>query len=308
MGYNPRVNKKPEMRSARCVALAALVFLSGCGKDPASPPTVPGAPVASFRFTVTSDNHAQSDVFREVLSQVRSRAGGPGAFHATIGDIVDGAGTLATLRSVFGADVPWYVVLGNHDVADPAQVAWFHSYNAVIPGLVRSGPVGTERTAYSFDVEYAHFVVLNEYFDGTSETGTDGDVEDVQYAWLADDLERNTLPIVVVFGHEPAYPVLFHSGDSLDQYPAHRDRFWDLLESRRVAAFISGHTHERAALRRTSGGTWQINVGTAGQDLLVQGYTFLNATVTERSVRFELWSGPSGAMTLDRSFTTSPAE
>ena len=33
-----------------------------------------------------------------------------------------------------------------------------------------------------------------------------GDVAPVLLEWLARDLEKNTLPVVFVIGHEPAYP------------------------------------------------------------------------------------------------------
>ena len=42
-----------------------------------------------------------------------------------------------------------------------------------------------------------HFVVINEYFDGASDTGTDGDVVNALYIWLDADLSINTKPIVL---------------------------------------------------------------------------------------------------------------
>ena len=71
-----------------------------------------------------------------------------------------------------------------------------------------------------------------------------------------------------VFGHEPAYPQPDaetgrerHVGDSLDAYPARRDRFWDLLRAYDVRAYICGHTHNYSAVRID--GVWQLDTGHA---------------------------------------------
>jgi hypothetical protein len=47
-----------------------------------------------------------------------------------------------------------------------------------LPSIVNAGPPGCEETTYSFDYGDAHFVVLNEYYNGTSDRGTDGDAAD----------------------------------------------------------------------------------------------------------------------------------
>jgi Icc-related predicted phosphoesterase len=265
---------------------------------------------ASWHFTATSDVHNAQTAFQHVLAQINTQVSGPGDFHITTGDVVNGdagidaAEDLVSLQSAFGPSIIWYTVLGNHDILTPSEVDWFHTHLATIPGLVHPGPTGTSLTAYSFEHRNAHFVVLNEYFDGTNETGTDGDIEDVQYEWLAADLASNKKPIVVVFGHEPAYPVGRHVGDSLDKYTAHRDRFWSLLESNNVAAYLCGHTHVRAVTQITDGKTWEVTNGAAGLDYVQDGYSFVNATVEDHSVRFDTWNGAdSGPMSLTSSVT-----
>ena len=47
-----------------------------------------------------------------------------------------------------------------------------------LPNIVSAGPPGCEETTYSFDYGDAHFVVLNEYYNGISDRGTDGEVAD----------------------------------------------------------------------------------------------------------------------------------
>ena len=73
---------------------------------------------------------------------------------------------------------------------------------------------------------------------------------------------------IFVFGHEPAYPQpdadngrTRHVGDSLDQYPTHRDRFWTLLQDHDVVAYVCGHTHNFSVVNVA--GVWQVDVGHA---------------------------------------------
>ena len=56
---------------------------------------------------------------------------------------------------------------------------WLRIFNRdgnTLPNIVNVGPAGCAETTYSFDYGNAHFVVLNEYFDGSSDVGADGEV------------------------------------------------------------------------------------------------------------------------------------
>ena len=115
----------------------------------------------------------------------------------------------------------------------------------------------------------AHFSVINEYFDGSSDIGVDpppsdalaGTISSATYAWLEADLEAASArspAYIFVVGHEPAYPLpdaangrLRHRGDSLDAHPAEVESFMALLRSYSVTAYICGHTHD---LQRRPGG------------------------------------------------------
>ncbi len=130
-------------------------------------------------------------------------------------------------------------------------MAWLRAFNTwgnplrhiVRPGLASPG-IGARVTCYSLEDAKAHFVVLNEYFDGLADDNPIGDVAANPYAWLAADLAANTQPVVFVIGHEPASPQpdmappykLRHLGDSLDANPATRDPFWNLLKATGVKA------------------------------------------------------------------------
>jgi len=54
---------------------------------------------------------------------------------------------------------------------------------------------------------------------------------------------------------------LRHLGDSLDQYPATRDRFWSLLHDEGVLAYFCSHTHNYSAVNVD--GVWQVDAGHA---------------------------------------------
>lgn len=229
---------------------------------------------------------------------------GEGAFMFVPGDLDPTLNTEWTITDVLGSGYLWYPVVGNHELpyvnaaiggyyVDYAggplhldypgvNMDWLRNYDydpngsGFPPDIVRSGPSGCPQTTFSFDYEDAHFVVLNEYCDLGGDTATDGDVPNHLYNWLVNDLATNSLPFVFVIGHEPAYPQpdedtgrLRHQFDSLNQYPANRDRFWELLVAEGVTAYICGHTHNYSAVRIDENGViggdgvWQIDAGHA---------------------------------------------
>jgi len=231
----------------------------------------------AFTFTVTADMRSYSgpgydlsQYFRGACEAIASR--GRGAFMVSPGDIDPPGDVLWTITSTLGATYKWYPVVGNHELPGGGQESypgsnmdWLRGYNY---GAVNPGPSGCPETTYSFDYANAHFVVLNEYCDTSGDTATSGDVPDHLYNWLVDDLSATDKTHIFVFGHEPAYPQpdadngrVRHLGDSLDQYQAHRDRFWNLLRNKRVAAYICGHTHGYSAVQID--GVWQLDAGHA---------------------------------------------
>ncbi|MFG0252488.1 MAG: DNRLRE domain-containing protein [Phycisphaerales bacterium JB038] len=225
--------------------------------------------VSGFMFTATSDTRSSTGPgeFPLVLADITA-TGGPGAFMVCPGDIDPPQNVDAALDAKFGAGFDWYPVVGNHEAETPADMPWIRNEHGHLPHLVREGPVGCETTTYAFEFGNAHFAVINEYFDGTSDVGTDGDICDELYAWLEADLLQNTKPWVFVVGHEPAYPQpdmhwgdARHVGDSLDQYPARRDAFWALLAGHNVSAYLTAHTHRYS--RYLQDDVWQIDTGQA---------------------------------------------
>lgn len=271
----------------------------------------------SFRFTVTADARSEHGRYGDVLSAMNSLVGGQGVFQISPGDMDGGLwDNRAEVDLQMGPDAIWIPVVGNHEAEDAAEMQWIRTefltgndVRAPLQNLVvRSGPEGSADTTYSWDQGNAHFVALNQYWDGSTEPGSDraadGDVVPELLAWLEDDLRANTRPAVFVFGHEPAFPAHRHLDDSLNQYEANRDAFWDLLGEQSVTAYVCGHTHVFAASIPTASGVWQIDVGNAGVDSsFADGQTFLSVTIDRTEIHFVACRNTDGSFACDTSWT-----
>jgi hypothetical protein len=247
------------------------------------PRLLPSSPVRalstySFTFAVTADMRkfsgpGQYDSFHYFRGATEAIAAiGDTAFMISPGDIDPTDHVYWTITSTLGVTYTWYPVVGNHELpgdgfesSPGANMAWLNSYDY---GLVNPGPTGCPTTTYSFDYGPAHFVVLNEYCDTTGDDVTNGDIPDHLYNWLTQDISATDKAHVFVLGHEPAYPQpdadngrLRHYGDSLDENPSNRNRFWNLLRESGVRAYLCGHTHNYSAVRIS--GVWQLDVGHA---------------------------------------------
>ena len=235
-----------------------------------------------FRFTCTSD--MQGYDYTPVLNQMNDIVGDEGVFHISPGDVYPAAGNFSKLQSAFGTDVIWIPVMGNHDEGDKD---WIGSHNQSLPFDINWGPRDScdRRTTFSFDYGNAHFVILDEYCVNS------GDIDDALYDWLVADLTATAQPAIFVFGHEPAYPFGRHLGDSLDQYPGNRDRFWQLLHDRGVVAYFNGHTHQPSVYQEPGYDPWQVDTGQARGDGWGDG--FVDVTVRDGEVEFNYYRGPA---------------
>ncbi|MBW1687525.1 MAG: metallophosphoesterase, partial [Deltaproteobacteria bacterium] len=123
---------------------------------------------------------------------------------------------------------------------------------------------------------------------------------DALYNWLQADLIATTQPLIFVLGHEPAWPQpdadsgrMRHLGDSLDQYPSNRDRFWSLLRQHQVVAYLHGHTHNFSSVNID--GVWQIDAGHArGIGDTGAMSTFALTDIVDDTVTYQAYRG-SGA-------------
>ena len=224
-------------------------------------------------FAVASDMRSSTGkefyYFRGICEMLND--GGPGNFMVSPGDIDPPDSTYQTIYRYIDPEYTWYPVVGNHEAETEFDMAWLREYNRygnTLLNITQSGPANGTETTYSFEYGDAHFILLNEYYDGESDIATDGEIGDELYQWLIFDLQRNNKPLIFVFGHEPAFPLpdqesgrIRHENTCLDKYPTHRDRFWQLLADYQVLAYLCGHTHNYSV--QQFNGVWQIDAGHA---------------------------------------------
>ncbi len=192
---------------------------------------------------------------------------GEGAFMVSVGDIDPPEPIYNTVKKVLGKNYPWYPVVGNHEAETPEDMAFLRELSHEdLPNILRKGPKNGTETTYSADYKNTHIVVLNEYYDGQSDVGTNGDITDSLYNWLKNDLEQNSKPFIFVFGHEPLVSIPDyqngrhrHKGDNLDNHPENSHRFQQLLKKYDVTAYICGHTHNVSYAKIN--GLWQFDAG-----------------------------------------------
>jgi len=309
-------------RKRALVVVTGLLFLFAAAS---------AALAVDFHFTVTADMRGYHTDFGNLLQTINDECGGPGAFHVSVGDIDPIPENRAQIDAKLGTSAKWYPIIGNHEEETGADMEWLRneydnanssSDRAPLsdPSMTNAdGPVGTQRVCYTWDYGNAHFVAMNQYWNGgtTEGTGTDiskddtaadGDVVEALRTWLTNDLAANTKPFVFVFGHEPAFPENRHVGDSLDAHEANRDAFWQVLEDEDVQAFFVGHTHYYSSHQGDKNGigdVWQFDAGNAGNDP-GDGMTFFDVTVGSQSATIDVWRDKTGSWVLTESFEVVP--
>ena len=233
-------------------------------------------PQEEFAFIMTSDwrhtameQYHSTKYFQGALESIEKV--GKGSFMVSPGDIDPVAPSAKLISDVLGEDYPWYPIVGNHEIEDSPDMPFLREINAggnTLPNIVNTGPSGSVETMYSFDYEAYHFVVLNQYFDGQSDTGTDGDMVPETLQWLENDLKNNTKPYVFIVGHEPlmAIPDMSsgrtrHEDSSLNKYPRNASSFHKMLLDYNVVAYLCGHTHSTSYAMIN--GVWQFDSGHA---------------------------------------------
>lgn len=259
---------------------------------------------SSFHFTVTADQRGFHTGFSNVLNGIKSVARGAGVFHITTGDFDDTPEQNRDMvDAVLGQNFVWFTPVGNHETETPTEMTWvrdeYNNGNGVRTPLknftLQNGPTGSVETTFSWDVGNAHFIQLNEYWNGNTNAGsdvglgTDANIVSNMLVWLTADLMTNTKPVKIVFGHEGAYlpPGWRHAGDSLDQYPVQRDAFWSLLASNNVQAYINGNSHLYYKLY--TNGVYDLDAGNAGNDTDNDGYTFFDIIIGASTVQYDIW-------------------
>jgi 3',5'-cyclic AMP phosphodiesterase CpdA len=195
------------------------------------------------------------------------------AFVVVCGDLVNSwghegqAAEFLRIRSTLDADIPLYVLPGNHDVGNtptPESLAWYRDTFG--------------RDWYAFDHEYFHGIVLNSSLFTAPEQVADEAA--AQLAWLEHELERagaTRAQQIAVFMH---YPLFLRHADEPDSYfniPTEtRQILLGLFERYQVSAVFAGHYHQNAYGR--AGKLQMITTGAVGRPMgdAVSGFTVVD--------------------------------
>ena len=171
--------------------------------------------------------------------------------------------------------VPYFLIAGNHDV-DAFMGEDLYKKEVKLPG---------NKLYYSFQAGDSLFVCLDSDIPGQTKKITDG-----QYEWLERELSTSGFEHKFVFVHQPLYPVKGkgrYYGESLDEYPAERDRLAALFARDKVDIVFVGHEH--LYLRTVVKGIVQIITGGGGAPLYAEDqeggfYHFVLVTVNGKDV------------------------
>lgn len=226
-----------------------------------------------FSFAITADMRQYTgdniNYFRKVCEEIKSL--NITKFMISPGDVDPPDKTHKTIKKYIDENYQWYPAIGNHEADTESDMNYIRNMNKngnLLPNVINLGPPGSVETTYSFNYMNTHFVILNEYYDGVIDTGTNGDIVPELLNWLNTDLSNNIKPIVFIIGHEPAYPQpdaesnrLRNERGSLNYYEFNRNSFWNLLYTHSVVAYICGHTHNYSVVKIN--GVWQIDAGHA---------------------------------------------
>jgi hypothetical protein len=288
----------------------------------------------SVRFSITCDNRAYAG-FKDVLEQMNKVPGGPGTFMVEPGDFDPPDKTRAAIDKAFGPQYGWYPVIGNHELPpapkkpktpkpdtsgttaeasassspiDPGKppsseknMQFLRGYfEKNLRGKVKPGPRGTEDTTYSFDAGPVHIVMIDLYWNGKTDPGSDVkttvDVVEPLREWVRADLAASRKPWKLVFGHDPMFPqsdrdweTKRHTTGDMVKKEKNRDAFWKMLEEAGATAYICGHTHRYSRYQPEGSKVWQIDSAQArgGKDFKYDAFIFVTADA--KTLKFETY-------------------
>lgn len=131
--------------------------------------------------------------------------------------------------------------LGNHDLVDPVDTAYFNYFGDL------AGEAG--KGYYSFDLREWHLISLNS-----------NQIDQSQLDWLEQDLENHPAGCTLAYFHHPLYSSGLHGANRSVQ------PLWDLLTKHNVEMVLNGHDHIYERFTPIKG-IRQFIVGTGGRNL-----------------------------------------
>ncbi len=232
--------------------LFVIFLLIGCAEMSLAKSLAPRRTEA-FSFVVMGDNRPRSqtntvqpEVFYEMISEVNLL---DPDFAMLLGDLIFGySKSPYRLRRMWdGFDkavktftVPYYLIIGNHDISNPAmQKEYYERYGKEF------------KNYYSFNHHKSHFIVLDSEVVGNA-----GYITGKQLTWLKRDLKRNrTAEHIFVFMHRPLEEGVEPSNWMRDIHP--------LMVKYHVDTVFAGHWHVYQKMK-TRDGVRYIITGGAG--------------------------------------------
>src|SRR5262245_11627386 len=141
--------------------------------------------------------------------------------------------------------IPWYVVLGNHDYQGSvqAQLDYAHlSARWCLPARYYAVEKAISATVSALLVFLDTSPFLSSYQANGPECieGVRGQDPEGQLSWLQRTLAQSKAAWKLVFGHHPIYSASPYHGDTIEL----RNRLLPILQAHHVQAYICGHEHD----------------------------------------------------------------
>ncbi|MCK4642832.1 metallophosphoesterase [bacterium] len=242
-------------------------------------------------FVAMGDNRPSRDtdpppeIFLKMLKEIEADTAV--SFIVSTGDIVIGVRRGRSGRSIerqyadYEAAIkefctkPIFISPGNHDICNDQKA---------LECFLKT--TSQSRTYYSFDRGDIHFVCID-----TAEIYNKHCISDEQFQWLKTDLQENKIETVIVFGHEPLFPISDHVGSSLDACPSTQEKLVGLFDKHDVDIYLCGHEHLFSETRH--GKLVQLITGGAGAPLRTPAifggfYHYIRFTMTEKGLTWKL--------------------
>ncbi|MBD3327266.1 hypothetical protein GF339_21955 [candidate division KSB3 bacterium] len=224
----------PLSRKLSILVVIVLMFslLGGCQNDHIFRYGTTAPSPFGDSFLIVGDSRSGDSIYQEIVSSITSSLTFAECM-IHVGDMIEDPGNQAqwnnflTMTAPISQVMPWYAVVGNHDVGSVASQQIYQD--------VMTPP--SENLYYSVDLLDSHFIILD-----TEIPGQEGGIVGEQLAWLRRDLAMyaGSAQYVFVFTHRPVFPQGHYRGHDL----ANADELHQLFTQYGVDAVFSGHEHQ----------------------------------------------------------------
>lgn len=206
--------------------------------------------------------------------------------------------------------VPWHVILGNHDYRGNSQAQLDYSATSPRWSLPARWYKRSERAPDGTSVDFFFLDTspfIQAYHLPSSIVHVDGQDADAQLAWFEQSLAASTADWKIVIGHHPVY-----SGKPASDSPQKGEgggggspdlqaRLDPILQRHRVPLYMNGHDHDLQHVRRGltdyvctgAGSKMRDECNTGGSDFCALESGFVACTVSGRRLRvaYRDWTG-----------------